>query len=109
MQNAPMLRPELRREIASAMCRPMPLLPHHDRADVRGGRELDQVVDRIPREDFDALALHDLRYGFADFHLTAPSRPGPKPRRDPGALQRPATRRINITLPSSAGHGLVRR
>ena len=80
MQNTPILRPEVRREMASAMCRPMrswrTMIGRMSAA--RG--ELDQVVDRIAEEDLDALALQDLRDRFAHFHLPAPFRPARKPR-----------------------------
>jgi hypothetical protein len=43
-------------------------LPHHHRADVGIGGELDQVIDRIAAEDLDALALHDFRDRGAKLH-----------------------------------------
>ena len=45
------------------------LLAHDDRPDVERCRVLDQMIDRIGGEDIDALALHDFRYGRADFHV----------------------------------------
>src|SRR5262249_49357456 len=41
---------------------------HHHRADVGGGGELDEVVDRIAGEDLHALALEDFSDGGSDFH-----------------------------------------
>ena len=44
------------------------LLAHHDRADVGLGRALDDRVDRIADQKFDALALEDLGDCGGDFH-----------------------------------------
>jgi len=45
-----------------------PLLPHHHRPDVGIGGMLDEMVDGVAAEDFDALALHDFRNGGAELH-----------------------------------------
>ena len=63
-----MVRPEVTREIASAMWMPDALLPHHHGADIGIGGVLDEMIDRIAAENFDSLALHDFRNGGAEFH-----------------------------------------
>ena len=92
MQKAPILRPEVTREMASAMCRP-----------IRSWRTMigrifgrrgvfQQVVDRIAAEDLDPLALHDLRNRVTDLHCVSSVRPaflGPKPRTAAGGVANP--------------------
>jgi hypothetical protein len=63
MQNAPILSPEVTREIA---------LADDHRADVGLGGVFQQVVDGVAAEDLDPLALHDLRNRVADLHGIAP-------------------------------------
>ena len=68
MQKAPMLRPEVTREIASAMWMPMRSCRTITGPDIGGGGMFDQVIDRIAAEDLDPFALHDFCDGGAEFH-----------------------------------------
>ena len=47
-------------------------LPHHDGTDIGVGGILDQMIDRIAAQNFDALALEDFRNRGAEFHAIPP-------------------------------------